>query len=293
MTENRIDRMSPPRASLLPAALCAAALALPGCRKRESAAAPGPPAVMTTKSGVQMVLVPGGSFVMGSDRTDEVDEPAHTVHVVAFYIDRYEVTQAHYAKLTGKNPSLHKARDRPVEQIRWPQAAAYCNARSRAEGLEPCYDPATWRCDFDANGYRLPTEAEWEYAARAGSKAAWCFGDDAARLPQYGWYKENQTLGPQPVGRRKPNAWGLYDMHGNVWEWCHDWYAEDAYARAASRDPRGPARGKTRVLRGGCWDSKPDECRSAYRFHEKPAFTDVCFGKAVSGFVGIRCVRRE
>jgi formylglycine-generating enzyme required for sulfatase activity len=273
--------------------VCALAAALlAGCAKRGASKATNPTPIITTPSGVEMVLLPAGSFVMGSPRGEEADETPHTVHVDAFCIDRYEVTQEHYQKVMGRNPSRHKAARRPVEQVRWTEAAAYCNARSRLEGLEPCYEPNTWQCNFDADGYRLPTEAEWEYAARAGSTAAWCFGDDEARLPQYGWYKENQTTGPHPVGTLRPNAWGLYDVHGNVWEWCGDWYAEKYDAAGPTRSPRGPDQGKTRVLRGGGWDSKPNECRSAYRFHEKPVFTDVCFGRAVSGFVGIRCVRR-
>ena len=264
---------------------------LAGCRRTQAPAGPAPP-VLTTKSGVEMVLLPGGSFVMGSDRKDQVDEKPHRVHVDAFRIDRREVTQQHYRKVMGKNPSRHKDEANPVEQVRWTDAIRYCNARSRLEGLEPCYDLKTWACNFDANGYRLPTEAEWEYAARAGTKSQYCFGDDPARLVDHAWYKENQTRGPRPVGTRRANPWGLYDVYGNVWEWCNDVYKEGYYARSPGRNPRGPAKGNTRVLRGGCWDSKPDECRSAYRLDEIPAFTDVCFGKAVSGFVGIRCVRR-
>ena len=267
-------------------------LVLAGCRRTKS---PPPPAlpIVTTTSGVQMVRLPGGSFVMGSRRTDQIDEHPHTVHVDAFAIDQYEVTQAHYAKVLGKNPSRHKGPSRPVEQVRWTDAIRYCNARSRLEGFQEAYNLKTWACNFEADGYRLPTEAEWEYAARAGSTTQYCFGDDPAGLDDYAWYKANQTLGPRGVGTRRPNAWGLYDLYGNVWEWCNDIYAEDYYARSPRANPRGPAKGERRVLRGGCWNSKPDECRSSYRLDEIPAFTDVCFGKAVSGFVGIRCVRRE
>jgi formylglycine-generating enzyme required for sulfatase activity len=267
-------------------------LLLGGCRRTTAPATPAPP-IITTTSGVEMVLLPGGAFVMGSDAADQVDERPHTVHVDAFYIDRREVTQEHYRKVCGKNPSRHKGEANPVEQIRWTDAIAYCNARSRLEGLRPCYDLKTFACDFDANGYRLPTEAEWEYAARAGTTTRYCFGNDPARLVDYAWYKENQTLGPRPVGGRRASPWGLFDMYGNVWEWCNDIYKEDYYSRSPPRNPRGPAKGDRRVLRGGCWNSKPDECRSSYRLDEIPAFTDVCFGKAVSGFVGIRCVRRR
>ena len=262
-----------------------------GCRRTGAPARANSPATVTTKSGVEMVLLPGGSFVMGSGHARQVDEKPHTVAVDAFYIDRHEVTQEHYEKLMGKNPSRHKGPENPVEQIRWTDAIAYCNARSRLEGLAEAYDLKTWRCDFDADGYRLPTEAEWEYAARAGTTTLYSFGDDPAALADHAWYKENQTLGPRPVGKRRANGWGLHDMYGNVWEWCNDIYAEDYYKRSPASNPRGPAKGDRRVLRGGCWNSKPDECRSSYRLDEIPAFTDVCFGKAVSGFVGIRCVR--
>ena len=266
--------------------------ALSGCQRRPASAPGEAPTTMTTSSGVRMVRLPGGWFEMGSEGSAETDEPRHRIWVGPFLIDAFEVTQAHYEKMVGKNPARYKAPRQPVDQVRWADAVRYCNARSRAEGLAPCYDPNTGRCDVDAEGYRLPTEAEWEYACRAGSPGAWCFGDDESRLPRHAWYKENQTRGPHEVGRLTPNTWGLYDMHGNVWEWCGDWYAEDYYGEGPSRSPRGPRAGKTRVLRGGCWDSRPNECRSAYRFHEDPALTDVCFGKAVSGFVGIRCVRK-
>ena len=263
-----------------------------GCRRTTAPAKPAPP-IITTTSGVEMVLLPGGTFVMGSNTADQVDEKPHAVHVDAFYIDRREVTQGHYELVCRKNPSRHKGGTQPVEQVRWTDAIRYCNARSRLEGLRCCYDLKTFQCDFDANGYRLPTEAEWEYAARAGTATRYCFGDDPAGLDDYAWYKANQTRGPQPVGGRRANPWGLYDMYGNVWEWCNDIYQEDYYSRSPVRNPRGPAKGDRRVLRGGCWNSKPDECRSSYRLDEIPAFTDVCFGKAVSGFVGIRCVRRN
>jgi formylglycine-generating enzyme required for sulfatase activity len=272
-------------------------LLLAGCSKSGPAGSPaagaGTPSVITTASGVKMVLVPAGTFVMGSARTEEADEKPHTVSLSAFHIDQFEVTQAQYAKAMGKNPSLHKDPGAPVEQIRWKEAAAYCNARSKLEGLKPAYDPATFACDFAAEGYRLPTEAEWEYAARAGTTTAYSFGDDAAALGQYAWFKDNQTIAPHPAGTRKPNAWGLYDMYGNVWEWCNDWYGETYYASSPAQDPPGPAKGTNRVLRGGCWNSKAAECTSDYRMNELPAFTDVCFGKAVSGFVGFRCVRRK
>ena len=126
-----------------------------------------PPNAIKTKSGVEMMLIPAGWFVMG-DKQGEVDEILHKVYIDSFYIDKYPVTQEEYEKVMGENPSRWKGSKNPVEQIRWSDAVKYCNARSRLEGLQPCYDLETWECNFDANGYRLPTEAEWEYACRAG-----------------------------------------------------------------------------------------------------------------------------
>ena len=284
------------RRPLLPlaAALTLAALALvlcPACGEREPPAASPAPPVITTQGGVEMVLLPGGWFEMGSDAGDQVDETPHRVCVGPFAIDRHEVTQAEFETLMEGNPSRWKDPANPVEQIRWPQAAAYCNARSRSEGLQPCYDLRTWECDFEADGYRLPTEAEWEYACRAGTTTRHYFGDSPAKLKRHGWYKENCSMRPRPVGLKQPNPWGLYDMYGNVWEWCNDLYGEGYYRESPDRNPRGPEAGKTRVLRGGCWNSRPDQCRSSYRFDENPGYTDVCFGADTHGFVGFRCVR--
>ena len=208
-------------------------------------------------------------------------------------IDKYPVTQEEYEKQMGANPSHWKSPQNPVEQIRWRDAAAYCNARSRAEGLPPAYDPQTWECDFAAAGYRLPTEAEYEYAARAGTTTTYYFGDSAADLPRHAWFKGNSTRGPHPVGEKPANPWGLHDMAGNVWEWCNDYYQEDYYKASPDHDPRGPAGGENRVVRGGCWNSKPDDLRSAFRNYETPAYTDICFAKDIHGQVGFRCVRRQ
>ena len=252
--------------------------------------AEGPPAEpkeIATPSGVEMVLLPGGKFTMG-DEDGEVDEPEHEVSVGPFYIDKCEVTQEEFERVVGENPSKVKGRQNPVEQVRWSDAVRYCNERSRADGLEPAYDLKTWQCRFDANGYRLPTEAEWEYAARAGTNTAYHFGNPDAMLKQHAWFKPNAGGKPRPVRQRKPNAWGLYDMLGNVWEWCNDFYKVDYYLETPKQDPKGPAAGEKKVLRGGCWSSNPDSCRSAYRYNENPGYTDACFGYDIYGF---RCVR--
>jgi len=283
----RRGRGSAPAALLLVAALVAS-----GCGGSPPPASPGSPAVIRTPGGAAMVRLPGGWFVMGSGAAGQTDEPPHRVFVSPFDIDACEVTQAEYERVVGTNPSRWKDPDNPVEQIRWADAARYANARSRLENLRPAYDPAGWACDFAADGYRLPTEAEWEYACRAGAAADYPCGGSPAALAEYAWFKDNAGRGPHPTGRRRPNAWGIFDMHGNVWEWCNDFYAEDYYKSGPERDPPGPPSGKSRVLRGGCWNSRADLCRAAYRNEEDPGYTDTCFGRDVHGFVGFRCVRR-
>ncbi len=244
---------------------------------------------IVTPSGIPMVLIPGGEFVMGSSRGEDDERPPHKVRIRAFYMDKYEVTQESFTALMGRNPSKWKGPKRPVEQVSWIAAVKYCNMRSLKDGLQPCYDLKTLACNFDATGYRLPTEAEWEYACRAGTTAAYSFGDDARKLPAYAWFKANAGRGTHPVGLKAPNPWGLYDMHGNVWEWCNDFYAEDYYASSPAEDPKGPASGEERVLRGGGWSADASGCRSSARYSEPPGFADVCFGYDAYGF---RCVRR-
>jgi len=273
------------------ARLLAPLVLLASCGETRESAQKGRLVSTVTKTGVAQVLIMGGCFDMGSDTTDEVDEPRHRVFVSPFWIDTHEVTQEHYQKLVGRNPSLWKDPKNPVEQIRWSQAVEYCNARSRAEGLPPAYHPKTGRCDFSAPGYRLPTEAEWEYACRAGTATTWFFGSSPARLGDYAWFRDNCMRTPQAVGLKRPNPWGLYDLYGNVWEWCHDFYAEDYYKRSPDRDPHGPDKGNTRVIRGGSWSAKASQCRSSYRDQEYPEFTDVCFAADRNGLIGFRCVR--
>jgi formylglycine-generating enzyme required for sulfatase activity len=274
---------------LIKQVLVVAVIALPcGCGSPSAPPADSPTAV----GGSEMVPLPGGWFQMGSSDEEETDQPLHKVYVSPFWIDKCPITQEEYQQRMGLTPSHWKGPQQPVEQIRWRDAAAFCNARSKADGLQAAYDPNTWQCDFQADGYRLPTEAEYEYALRAGTSSAYFFGESAAELPRYAWFKANSPRGPHPVGEKPANAWKLCDMAGNVWQWCNDYYQEDYYRHSPPRDPPGPPRGQYRVVRGGCWNSKPDELRSAYRDYEMPAFTDICFAKDIHGQVGFRCVRR-
>jgi formylglycine-generating enzyme required for sulfatase activity len=270
------------------------ALLLAGCDQGGKPAAVDhppatPPQTITTKTGLDMVLAPAGEFMMGDNAGEDDEKPAHKVTVQAFYIDTREITQKAYESLMEKNPSKSKAPDKPVEQVDCYHAVLYCNMRSLKEGLKPCYDAKTRSCDFAANGYRLPTEAEWEYACRAGTQTAYSFGVDPAKLKNCAWFKANAGQTPHPVGQKAPNPWGLYDMHGNVAEWCHDSYHESHYQKNETQDPRGPNTGDKRVLRGGSWRTSEEGCRSSARYSEAPRFADACFGSDAYGF---RCVRR-
>ncbi len=226
---------------------------------------------------------------MGDDTGDTDEKPTHKVQLSAFYMDTHEVTQKAYETLMEKNPSKFKAPEKPVEQVDWYHAVLFCNMRSLKEGLKPCYDAKSLACDFAANGYRLPTEAEWEYACRAGTKTKYSCGDDSSKLKASAWFKATASQTTHPVGQKSPNPWGLFDMHGNVAEWCQDVYAENAYQQSETKDPRGAQTGEKRVLRGGSWRSSEDVCRSSARNSETARFADACFGSDGYGF---RCVRK-
>ena len=269
-------------------------LLLPGCGQdsqapRAEAPRPTAPKTITTTTGLEMALIPAGDFTMGDNTGDDDEKPAHKVQVGSFYMDTREVTQKAYESLMEKNPSKSKGADKPVEQVDWYHAALYCNMRSLKEGLKPCYDPKTLACDFAANGYRLPTEAEWEYACRAGTQTKYSFGNDPAKLKACAWFKADADQMTHPAGQKASNPWGLYDMHGNVAEWCHDIYSESYYQKNEGQNPRGPAAGEKRVLRGGSWRSSDEGCRSSARNSETTRFADACFGSDACGF---RCVRK-
>lgn len=241
---------------------------------------------ITTKSGIEMVYLPGGEFTMGSGEAGE--SPAHKVKLSPFYIDKYEVTQDMYKKLDLPNPSHFKNGKNPAEMVAWVNAAIYCNERSIEEGLKPCYDEKTWECDFSANGYRLPTEAEWEYAARGGTDTRYYFGADSKNLKNYAIYSRNSSSKPETTGSRKPNQYGLFDMYGNVAEWCNDFYSADYYGKSPAEDPRGPKDGKERVIRGGSWNDGEELANSTARSMDG-SISDACILRDTIGF---RCVRR-
>jgi len=219
-------------------------------------------ATLNLGDGVKMkiVLVSAGKFIMGSigsekGRSDDEGPQRRVTISKPFYMGVTEVTQDQYAAIMGKNPSKFSGLTNPVEQVSWNDAVEFCKALSKKTGKT----------------VRLPTEAEWEYACRAGSKTRHSFGDGDRDLGAYAWYNENSDEKTHPVGKKKPNAWGLYDMHGNVWEWCSDWYAE-SYAGLKTTNPQGSGSGKYRVLRGGSWNSSPLSCRSAIRIGSSPAY---------------------
>ncbi len=199
---------------------------------------------------IELVLIPAGSFVMGSDA--DVDErPPHTVTISkAYYIGKYEVTQAQWNAVMPRNPSQFVGADLPVERVKWGDAVAFCKRMSALTGKT----------------YRLPTEAEWEYACRAGTTGARFFGDNDAETTRYAWFDDNSKKETHPVGGLAPNPWGLHDVYGNAWEWCADWYGQSAYTKDSATDPTGPAGGEYRVMRGGSYGTVLSGCRSSNRF---------------------------
>jgi formylglycine-generating enzyme required for sulfatase activity len=247
--------------------------ALPGCkiwRLEET----------TNSIGMRFVLIPAGEFVMGSpdgDKDVADDERAqHRVRITKpFYLGVHEVTQGQYEAVMGScpwsgQPAVKEGADYPATYVSWEDAAAFCEKLSAKEGRT----------------YRLPTEAEWEYACRAGSTARFFFGDDPWALENHAWYYGNAEVAGElyahAVGRKKPNGWGLHDLHGNVWEWCSDQWCEDYYKTSPVDDPTGPSSGDVRVVRGGSWGSSAWFARSARRFRVFPDFRDYFLGFRVS-----------
>ncbi len=224
------------------------------------------------------VHVEGGSFQMGSTAGDDDEKPVHTVRVDSFYMGKYEVTQEEWQEVMGSNPSRFKGTNRPVEGVSWYDVVAYCNKRSYREGRTPVYqiNGERVRASWTADGYRLPTEAEWEYAARGGNESRgyeYAGGDNA---DQVGWYGDNSGDKTQPVGGKSPNELGIYDMSGNVWEWCWDRYG--GYSYGSQTNPKGASSGPRRVLRGGSWYLYAGYLRSAYRHVSSPDYSSSNLG---------------
>ncbi len=224
--------------------------------------------------GMKLRLIPPGEFMMGSPESEVGrfgnEGPQHRVRITRpFYLGKYPVTQSQWASVMKNNPSVFSSDGRysdrvsglstddfPVDNVSWIDAQAFIGK------LNELSEETGWV-------YRLPTEAEWEYACRAGTTTRYYFGDDAGNLGEYAWYSENAGDWEEGrlhlVGQKLPNAWRLYDLHGNVWEWCSDWYSGDYYAKSPLEDPTGPEESSFRVFRSGAWDYAADRSRSAYR----------------------------
>ncbi len=192
--------------------------------------------IVTNSIGMKLILIPPGEFMRGQSEYSQMVKVRITK---GFYMGAYEVTQAQWLKMMYRNPSRYIGDNLPVDSVSWEDATEFCRRLSQYEGKT----------------YRLPTEAEWEYACRAGIATRFYFGDGGSQLSHYAWYHENSGNESHPVGKKKPNAFGLYDMLGNVWEWCSDWHTWDEgnYSQSPVDDPKGPSTGQYRVIRGGSW----------------------------------------
>ncbi|NUN15606.1 MAG: formylglycine-generating enzyme family protein [Myxococcales bacterium] len=242
--------------------------------------------------------IPGGTFVMGSpeDQGDSDEHPQRKVRVDSFAMGVTEVTQAQYRAVMGDNPSYYDGDDLPVDAVTWFNAVRFCNKLSELQGLTPVYqidgDRVTWP-NAGADGYRLPTEAEWEYAVRAGTTTAYFWGDEKDAAEEYAWFGGDVDNETHPVKTKKPNPWGLYDMTGNVWEWCWDQYG--AYGAVDNNNsdndnvkvselsvvdanPRGPEEGASRVFRGGSFWDGPRYLRSSNRVLRNPDYWNWLWG---------------
>jgi formylglycine-generating enzyme required for sulfatase activity len=233
-----------------------------------------PGSYVETHAGLnlEMVWIAGGSFEMGSRLSPEQvaqkyggraewfqdEHPRHPVDLDGFWLGKYEVTQRQYGALMGKNPSCFKGTDRPVECVTWDAAMEFCRKLSDATGKQ----------------YMLPTEAQWEFACRAGSEDEWACGNDPKDLGEFAWFRDNSEGYTHAMGGKRPNAWGLYDMHGNVWEWCIDSYDATFYQKCQNqgvvRNPINEEKSAARVVRGGYWFGNAGYCRSAFRYDYSP-----------------------
>lgn len=220
--------------------------------------------------GMMFRMIPAGRFMMGSNIGDADEQPVHQVEITKpFYLSVFEVTQLQWQAVMEEDPSWFKGCDEcPVDRVSLGKINLFIKRLNGEEGRSK---------------YRLPTEAEWEYASQAGSNSWWHFGDEERFLREYAWYEYNSAGKTHHVGQKKPNAWGLYDMQGNVWEWCQDWYGADYYERSPSQDPQGPQNGNDRVIRGGAWSTRAFNTRSANRSND-----DWLSGTSKCGFRLVR-----
>lgn len=238
-----------------------------------------------------LIQVKGGTFKMGSKNSDtsaELDEQKeHSVTLNTFEISKFEVTVWEWKQFIKANkmkmpikPSWGWQDNYPINGITWNEAIAYCNWLSTKEKLQPCYSKKgpNFVCNFKANGYRLPTEAEWEFAAKGGTNSKGFRYSGSDKLEDVAWYKANSNGQPHTVGTKLPNELGIYDMSGNVWEWCWDWYNKDFYKLEKGDNPKGPEMGERRTVRGGSWDSKSNYVRPANRISTIPSKTHEFYG---------------
>lgn len=267
------------------AALLALCLSTPLCAQKKPEREGELPPKVENSIGLELRLIPAGKFLMGSPDNEPGRQQREAQRAVVitsnFYIGAYEVTQAQYTVVMGKNPSRFGREKRekdpskgkrfdshPVDSVTWHGAVAFCEKLAELESEKGA-----------GRRYRLPTEAEWEYACRAGNKGLWSFGNDRTKLAEHAWFRNRDSdLAAKPVGERAPNSWHLFDTHGNVWEWCQDWYAEEYAETSPENDPRGPEKGLSKVIRGGSYLSVPAHTRCATRFHDPPQIGDEDVG---------------
>jgi len=230
---------------------------------------------------LEMIWLNPGSFMMGSPENELGRSPKEILHEVTltkgYWLGKYPVTQEQYTAVMSDNPSYFNGDKLPVESVSWQRAIDFCTKLTEMERKSERL-PKGYK-------YTLPTEAQWEYACRAGTSGALNSGKDlknkekCPEMEELGWYRSN-CLGTHPVGEKQSNAWGFYDMHGNVWEWCLDWFGD--YSSTAMKDPTGPDKGTVRIVRGGGWYSCADSCRSAFRHYFGPSYSSSIRGFRVA-----------